>query len=117
MAITQLGAQKVAVGFASGTIAYMWRETENHDDSADIEYIKDEGADDVVALISNQGKRLSLEGTLLDGQEPPTKGDTVTLDGEAMLVESVSVRRTAKAARVSISVYKPDAANWGAGSN
>lgn len=114
MAVEQLGALKVAVGFASGTIAYMWREAENHDDSADIEYIKNEAADDAVALISNQGKRISLEGVLLDGQTPPVKGDTVTIDGVVMLVESVSVRRTSKSARVSISAYKPDGATWGA---
>lgn len=112
MGVVQKGAQKVAVGFSDGTIAYMWRETENQDDSADIEYIKDEAASEVVALISNQGKRFSLEGTLLDGQQEPVKGDTVILAGEAMLIESVSVRRTSKAARISMTVYKPVDAQW-----
>ena len=100
------------LGFGTGTIAIMVRETHNEDDSANIEYIPSEAGADAVAVISNPGKRLTVDGWLLSGQTVPKKGQTVTLNSVVYLVESCQVRRTSRTARIALTLYKPDNTTW-----
>lgn len=107
-----LGSENLALGFGDVDIGEILPETITHDPTSDIEYIKDKKANDGVALISNRGKRYTAEGYLYANVDPPAKGDTVTIGGVKYLVESCPVRRTAKTARMTITVYKPNATTW-----
>ena len=107
-----LGSENQALGFGGVDIGEILPETITHDPTADIEYIPDKKANDAVALISNRGKRFTAEGYLYANETEPVKGDTVTIGGVKYLVESCPVRRTAKAARITITVYKPNATTW-----
>ena len=107
-----LGSENLALGFGDVDIGEILPETFTHDPTADLEYIKDRNANDGVALISNRGKRYTAEGYLYANVNPPAKGDTVQIGGVKYLVESCPVRRTAKTARMTITVYKPNATTW-----
>lgn len=107
-----LGSENLALGFGGVDIGEIYPETITDEPTADIEYIKDKKANDGVALISNKGRRYTAEGYLYANETPPVKGDTVTIGGEKYIVESCPVRRTAKASRLTITVYKPNATTW-----
>jgi len=119
---SQLGSPALALGFGNDTIGIILAETISAENTADIEYVKDENANDAIAVISNKGVRFTAEGYLKSGQTVPAKGDTVTVNSVAYIVETITVRRTATLNRVSLTLYKPAAATWtapsaGAGSN
>ncbi len=102
----------IEIGFGGNTISCMIRENQSEDDSSELEYIKDESGNDSVAVISNKGKRLTVDGVLKADQAAPAKGSTVSVGSTAYLVESCNVRRTTKAARISMTLYKPNATTW-----
>lgn len=105
------------LGLGSDTISIMIRETKNLDDSTEVEYVPNEDGEDSVALISNPGRRFTVDGFLLSGQTVPRKGDVVTAGGVGYIVEASQVRRTSKAARISLTLYKPDNTTWAATGN
>lgn len=115
--VTQNPASPALVlGFGADTIGIVVRETHNEDDSATIEYVPSEAGDDAVAVISNPGKRITIDGYLVSGQTVPKKGSVVALDQANYLVEACQTRRTRTTARISLTLYKPDNTTWAASS-
>ena len=115
--VTQNPANTVAIGFLGAKITGFIRENENFEPSADTEYIQDEDANDAVAIVSNRGKRFTVDGVVKHGTTLPRKGDAVTVDSVVYFVEAASARSTSKARRFSLTLYKPDATTFTATSN
>ena len=104
----------LVLGFGADTISVMVRETHNEEDTANIEYVPSETGDDAVAVVSNPGKRITVDGYLVSGVAVPRKGDAVTLGSDKYMVESRQIRRTRTTARISMTLYKPDNTTWDA---
>lgn len=114
----QLGTPILALGFGDTTIGGILKESLTEEPTADIEYIKGEDtASDEIAIVSNKGKRYTAEGFLHAGATLPVKGDVVAVGSTPFIVESCQCRRTSTTARVTLTLYKPDAASWSGSSS
>lgn len=118
MAVTQLPASTVVVGFDGAELTMMIRSTQDVDSTGNLEYVTSEAGDDAVAVVSNQGVRQTLSGVLKNGQTAPAIGDIVTTTATGggsstkWIVESSKVSRGPTVARVSLTIYKPNATTW-----
>ncbi len=109
MAISQKGTE-VEVGIGGLTYTGLIVESAGVEATGEIEWIQDEDNEPTTALISGLGKRCTIEGIVLaTGFTQPDVGDVVTVDGASMLVEKSDLKRERKAAKFSLTVYKPDA--------
>jgi len=106
----------LVIGFSTGplkngTAQILLRETQDNEDSTELEWIKDESGADAVGVISNQGNRYSVEGHLLANlPATPRKGDTITMqrgtDAPVKgVVESCRIREVPGASRISLVYY------------
>jgi hypothetical protein len=112
---TVLGST-VLIGFPSGEeLSGVIRDSYDKETTADIEHIRDEDNVEVAALVSNPGKRITLDGVCTTGQESILKGGTVTINSVVYLVEAATVRHTKLATRFSLTCYKPDGATYSSG--
>ena len=120
MALTQIkdaSAKAIQTGFSSGVlkignVEIGIRQTENGDNTGNINYVPDESGKDSYALVSNNGKRINVECVIYEGVTPPKKGELVTLNDESYIVETSSPRHTVDALRLTLTIYKPDGTNW-----
>lgn len=113
----QNASDTVVLGFGNGTITCMIRETQSDDNTGTIEYVADEDGNDSAAVVSNKGKRLTCDGYLAHGQTAPAKGDIVSLDSVAYIVENSVQRKTPTVNRISLTLYRSNAATWSAASS
>lgn len=103
------------IGFPGGiTLTGFTRESQSDESTADIEYLRDENNNEAVAIVSNPGARVSVEGWSTTAPALK-KGDTITIGAVPHIVEAWSVRYTSGATRFSITAYKPDAMTLEAG--
>ncbi len=99
----------VIIGFPTGeTISGVIRDTYNKDGVGKVEYIQDENNNDGTVIVSGLGNRISVEGTM-SAANTVRVGDVVTVNSIKYVVESVGERRTRLAARIAMTLYKPDA--------
>lgn len=99
----------VIIGFPTGeSISGVVRSTYNKDGVGKIEYIPDEDNNDATAIVSALGNRITVEGTM-SAANTVRVGDTVTVNSIKYIVEAVGERRTTLAARITMTLYKPDA--------
>lgn len=117
MATPSVIGTQVSIGFAGATYSGTIREDSSHQPTGDIEFIRNEDNQEATAIISNLGKRITV--SFICGAELPTPkvGDTVTLDGVAMLCESADIRHSRTATRGTITGYKPDGLTLGGGAS
>ena len=111
MAAPSILGTKVLVGFPSAdAVTGIVRDTHDVETTADIEHIRDEDNNEVTALVSNPGRRITVEGVCTE--DPGISvGDVVTIDGVVYLVESAVIRHQKTATRFSLTGYKPTAAS------
>ena len=120
MALTQIkdaSAKAIQTGFSSGVlkignVEIGIRQTENGDNTGNINYIPDESGKDSYALISNQGRRLNVECVIYEDVTIPKKGAIVTINDDNWVVETSNDRRSPDATRLTLTVYKPDGTEW-----
>lgn len=103
----------VNIGYAGATYSGTIRDGSSHQPTGDIEYIRNENNEEGTAIISNPGKRITVEFTVGASVPTPTIGAVVMLDGESMMVEAADIRYSRTATRGSITGYKPDALSLG----
>lgn len=96
----------------TGTLTGYIRINQTKGDTTELEFIKDEDANDAVCIISNKGKSLQATAYIKSGTTEPRKGDTIAVGGVQYLVRDVSVEEGATASRVTLDLYKPDATTW-----
>ncbi|MCK9468140.1 MAG: hypothetical protein M0Q49_01875 [Porticoccaceae bacterium] len=109
---TLLGT-KVQIGFPDGaTIGGTFRDTYDSDSTADIETIRDEDNNEVTAIVSNLGDRVTIEFTCAASVPDVKKGETLTVGAVLYLVEAANIRRSRSATRGTVTLYKPTAATW-----
>ena len=122
MAITQIketAAKALMTGFSTGTMTVSGveigiRQSEAVDHTGNITYVPDEEGNDSYALVYNKGKRLAIEAVIYEDVAEPAKGDLVTINAVNYIVEAANLRRSVEAARLSMTVYKPDGVTWAA---
>ncbi len=104
---TTLGTT-VVVGFASGeTVSGILRDSHDTEQTADIEYVRDENNNEATALVSNLGKRVTVSG-VCSAEQTTRKGDVVTVNSVKYVCEHAVERRTKLACRFDLTLYKPD---------
>lgn len=109
MAITQKGSA-VVVAFNSVTYSDFQMDDSSEAIIGDIDEIRNDDNDMATKLISNKGHRYKLTGVIkAAGSELATlkglvKGDALTVDGTACMVEDVEISYSRLAARATITV-------------
>jgi len=109
MSITQKG-QAVVVAFNNVTYTDFQMEDSSEAITGDIDEIRDDNNDMATKLISNKGHRYRLTGVIKnDGTELTdlraiVKGDTLTVNGTACMVEDAEISFSRLAARATITV-------------
>lgn len=97
----------VVVGFPSGeSVSGVIRDTYDKEPTADIEYVRDENNNEVTALVSNLGMRITVDG-VCSAAQTIVKGDVVTINSIKYLCEAATLRYGKLATRFSMTVYKP----------
>lgn len=113
MAAPVIKGDNVLIGFPTGeTLTGVIRDSYDKETTADIEHIRDEDNNEVTALVSNPGMRITLDGVCTADQAAILKGGTVTINSVVYLVETATVRHTKLATRFSLTCYKPTAASY-----
>lgn len=113
MAAPSIKGATVLIGFPTGEeLSGVIRDSYDKETTADIEHIRDEDNVEVTALVSNPGKRITVDGVCTTDQASIVKGGTVTINSVAYLVEAATIRHTKLATRFSLTCYKPDGATY-----
>lgn len=113
MAAPTIEGATVLIGFPTGeTLTGVLRDSYDKETTADIEHIRDEDNNEVTALVSNPGMRITLDGVCTATQAALLKGGTVTINDVVYLVEAATVRHSKLATRFSLTCYKPTAATY-----
>ena len=112
MAAPVIKGATVLIGFPTGeSVSGVIRDTYDRETTADIEHIRDEDNNEVTAIVSNPGLRITVDGVCTEAQTIG-KGDVVTINSIIYLVESATVRHSRTATRFSMTCYKPDGATY-----
>ena len=113
MAAPAIKGTTVLIGFPTGeSLTGVVRDSYDRESTADIEHIRDEDNNEVTALVSNPGMRITLDGVCTATQADIIKGGTVTINGVVYLVEAATIRHSKLATRFSLTCYKPAAATY-----
>lgn len=113
MAIVQVG-DELSVGLGGYLLSNYIVETASEERTGEIEYVKDEGSDTKTGLVSDRGVRISLSALgKADADFAPVKGDIVTVNSVAGVVEEFKVERSRGVAKISLTIYKPDSLTTG----
>ena len=103
--------EKIVIGLPDGqTIEGTIRDTVDTTPSADIEWVRDENNNDVAAIVSNPGTRMTIAGVMkTDITDTVKTGTVLSIKSKSYIVENVTYSRTKTVARYSMTVYAPDA--------
>ena len=113
MAEPVIHGTEVLIGFPTGeTLTGVIRDSYDKETTADIEHIRDEDNNEVTALVSNPGMRITLDGVCTSTQAALLKGGIVSINSLVYLVEAATVRHSKLATRFSLTCYKPTAASY-----
>jgi len=111
-AITQKGTN-LTIGFAGNTYAGLFMEGATKEQTGTQKVIKDEDNATVTVLVEDLGIRRTLRGIVkATGWTEPRQGGSVTINGDAHRVESVSTEYSAEEARITMTVIKEDSMTY-----
>ena len=113
MAAPSIKGATVLIGFPTGeSVSGVIRDTYDRETTADIEHIRDEDNNEVTALVSNPGRRITVDGVCTTTQAALLKGGTVTINSVKYIIETATVRHSRTATRFSLACYKPDSLTY-----
>jgi len=109
----QLG-EELEIGIGGYTYSGWIVEEAEKTDIAEIEEIRSEDDDVCTKIIKNPGKRVTINciGEAGSDLESVNKGDTVTVNSVAMMVEDVTQRRSRGVIRATLVLVKEDSMTY-----
>ena len=106
----------VTVAFGGNTHASLIMEAVDVSPAAEIKPIKGENNATVTKLISDPGKKMTLEGTIIAAGVAALvafkKGDAVTINTVSWMIEDISIKYSKEEAKCSLTVVKEDSMTY-----
>jgi uncharacterized Zn finger protein len=110
---TQLGTE-LLIGLNGKTYSGAIVESASVRATGDVEAVKNEDNETGTKIISDPGQELTVEMILEAGTDTETikKGDAVTVDGVAYMVDDVETKYSRGAAKVTLKLIKEDSMDY-----